>query len=302
MQTQQGQVCRVLQDATNRLCRLSAGETEAELLVLVGGGDVFVGVCLDADGDADHDGCHDIEPLGRSGHPLDLIEGVDDDAADSVSQRSLDLGNALVVAVEADSMAGKTGSDRHGQLTAGADVQPQALLVDPPRHRSAQERLAGVVDVGAAAEIMEALIESLFELLCTRPEVVLVNDVCRCAEVFRDLADVEATDGQSPPVSPMDRTRPQRRDQSVHVLGGTQPLRATVSALGVERASLMRSHQSRSGDETPSRPRPLARTTRVASLSHSRVRCRSVISSPASRGRTRHSSYHLWKWPARSSR
>jgi len=96
----------VVQDAANRLCRLSARETEAELLVLVRGGDVLVGVSLDADGDPDQDGCHDTESLGCRGHPLNLLEGVDDDAAHSVSERSLDLGNALVVAVKADSVTG----------------------------------------------------------------------------------------------------------------------------------------------------------------------------------------------------
>ena len=94
--------------------------------------------------------------------------------------------------------AGKAGSDRHGQLATGADVQPQALLVDPPCHGGAQESLAGVVDVGATAEIPEDLIERLLEVSRTRTEVVLVNHVCRGAEVSGDLADVKATDGQRP--------------------------------------------------------------------------------------------------------
>ena len=42
-----------------------------------------------------------------------------------------------------------------------------------------------------------------------------------------------------------------------------------------------------SGAETPRRSSPLAKTWRVASLSHSRVRWRSVISSSAVMGRTR---------------
>ena len=196
VQTQQGQVCRVLQDATNRLCRLPPGEAEAELLVLVGGGDVLVGVGLDADGDPDHDRSHDAESLGRRGHPVDLLEGVDHDAAHPVSERSLDLGNALVVAVKADQVSRKSGADRHCQLSAGADVEVQAFFVDPPCHGGAQERLARVVDVGATAEILEGVVEGVLELPCARAEVVLVNDVCRCAELAGHLADVEATDGQ----------------------------------------------------------------------------------------------------------
>src|SRR5690606_23756368 len=57
----------------------------------------------------------------------------------------------------------------------------------------------------------------------------------------------------------------------------------------------------RSGALTPRRPSPERSTCATASLSHSRVRWRSVTGSPAS-GVTRHASYQRWYVPASSSR
>ena len=64
---------------------LPAGEAETKLLVLMGGGDVFVSVGFDPDSDPDHDRCHHRQSLGGRGHPLDLFEGVDHDPADSMA-------------------------------------------------------------------------------------------------------------------------------------------------------------------------------------------------------------------------
>src|SRR5674476_32285 len=125
VQTQQGQACRVAQDATNRLGRLPAGQAEAELLVLVRGGDVLMGVRLDTDRDPDHDRCHDTESLGGAGHPLDLLEGVDHDAGDPVTKCRLDLGDALVVAVYTDPPAGQAGGriGVHGNNKSVAEIE-----------------------------------------------------------------------------------------------------------------------------------------------------------------------------------
>ena len=64
-------------------------------------------------------------------------------------ERAAQLGDGLVVAVQADALGRELGLERHGELAAGADVEVEALLGDPAGGRDAEERLAGVVDVGA---------------------------------------------------------------------------------------------------------------------------------------------------------
>ena len=90
----------------------------------------------------------DAALAGQRGQPVDLVERVDDDPAHPGVERPGQLGDRLVVAVEADPLRRHPGGQRDGQLAAGADVEVQALLGDDPDHRPAEERLAGVVDVG----------------------------------------------------------------------------------------------------------------------------------------------------------
>ena len=73
-----------LEHAADRLDGVAAGDREAELLVLVRGGDVLVGVRLDADGHPDHHrAARPAGSRGERGEPVDLVEGVDDDPADA---------------------------------------------------------------------------------------------------------------------------------------------------------------------------------------------------------------------------
>ena len=170
---------------------------------------------------------------------------------------------------------------RHGELAAGAGVQAQALLDHPAGDLGAQERLARVVHVGAAAQVGEGGVERRREVAGPGPEVRLVDHVGGGAVLGRDGDHVDVRDLEpAAAAAAPDRARPQRRDQLVDVGGRAQPRRAEV-ALGVQRTGLVRAHYICSGADTPSRSRPRASTVRVASLTHSRVRCRSVISSSA---------------------
>ena len=63
------------------------------------------------------------------------------------SHGPLELAAGLVVAVEADALHREAGPLGDGQLAAGADVEVQALLGQPPDGGRGEERLAGVEDV-----------------------------------------------------------------------------------------------------------------------------------------------------------
>ncbi len=85
-----------------------------------------VGVRLDADRDADEDvGDGAVLPRGE-GEPGDLLEGVDDVAADSGGERLLELGGALVAAVEGDPLGREACAHGGEQLAPGADVEVEA--------------------------------------------------------------------------------------------------------------------------------------------------------------------------------
>ena len=123
-----------------------------ELLVLVGGRDELVGVRLDADGDADLHALALAEPCGDVRDADDLLEGVEHDTPDAGLDGPLDLGDGLVVAVQGDALGGHAGGERGGQLAAGADVEVEPFLVQPPHDGAGEERLAGVEDVGVRPE------------------------------------------------------------------------------------------------------------------------------------------------------
>ena len=159
------------QHAAYGLERVAAGDREAELLVLVGGGDVLVGVRLDAGGDAHEHARGPPELGGHRRQPLDLVEGVDDDPADAELDGPLELAERLVVAVEADPLHREARARGHRQLAAGADVEREPVLGQPARHGRAEERLAGVEDLVAG--------EGVAEGAGPGAEVVLVEDVGR---------------------------------------------------------------------------------------------------------------------------
>ena len=52
----------------------ATGDREAELLILVRGGDVFMGVRFDPGGCPDHDARPDLQLLGKRAEPGDLVE------------------------------------------------------------------------------------------------------------------------------------------------------------------------------------------------------------------------------------
>ena len=124
--------------AADRLERVAGGDREAELLVLVGGGDVLVGVRLDAGGDPDHDPHGRPELLGDLREALDLPGGVDDDPPHADLDGAAQLRGGLVVAVVADPGRVDPRPQRHGQLA----VEALRRVVEPRVHRQVQRRSA----------------------------------------------------------------------------------------------------------------------------------------------------------------
>ena len=111
-------------DRPHRPRGLALGDREAELLVLVRGGDVLVRVRLDAGGHPQQHRLHDAAARGDRSQPLDLDVGVDDDPADTDLDRALELGDALVVAVEAD----PAGSKPAASATASSPPEQTSRL------------------------------------------------------------------------------------------------------------------------------------------------------------------------------
>ena len=217
-------------DLLDRLERITAGDREPELLVLVSRGDVLVGVRLHAGGDPHHHLGGALEVLGDLGEPLDLGEAVDDDPADAGVDGAAQLGVRLVVAVVADPGRVEAGAQRDGQLAAGADIQAQPLLVDPAGHGGAEEGLAGVEDVEGG--------ERVAERPGAGPQVVLVEHVRRGHVLGDEVCHRHPADGQVA-VDLVSRRRPQRRHQGVGVAGLTQPGGAFEGAIGVRPSGLV---------------------------------------------------------------
>ena len=82
-----------------------------------------MGVRLDTNGHAHHDRLHD--PCSRCGvgNPDDLLERVDDDAADSRLNGAFDIGHRLVVAMHDDAITWDPSSHCDLELTGRCDVK-----------------------------------------------------------------------------------------------------------------------------------------------------------------------------------
>ena len=280
---------RPRQHSRDRLERGAAGEREAELLVLVRGGDELVGVRLDADGDPHHHPRAPDSGVRRErASRRDLVERVDDDPADAGVDGPVELGDATCCCRAADPLGRQAGGQRDGELAAGAHVEPQALLGDPASDRLAQERLAGVVDVGAGARRTPP--RSSRQRVPR--EVVLVEDVRRGAELARRSGSRRAPPTVSAPSAARRTVRGQSRRTSALTSSGRRSHAGPVTDVAVQRTGLVRAHwlptSARARRRRAGRGRWRARS-RVASMSHSRARCRSVTSS-SPRGRTRQAS------------
>ena len=275
---------RLADDADRRGQRVAGGQREAELLVLVGGGDELVGVRLDADGRADehrHRRAAGRHPgRGERHQPVDLVERVDDDVPDAGVDGQLQLDDRLVVAVQRDPLGREARGQRQAQLAAAADVEVQAVLGHPAGDLPAEERLRGVVHVGA--------VEGGREVRGAAAEVVLVEDEQRRAVGAGQLGDRPAAQVQLA-VDPLAPTAARRAGRARRGRPGGAPGRACGwRDVAVQRTRRVRPH-IRSGACTPSTARPLRRTVAVAAHAQSRaVVCGPGSSSP--RGSTRHES------------
>ena len=135
---------------SHRAQRVAVLQAEPELRVVGAGLDVLVRVRFDAGRHA-HEHGRRRAVVGEQLEPVELVERVDDDPADTGLERGAQLVGRLVVAVEHDALGREPGVQRDVQLAAGRDVEVEALLGDEARHRGAEERLARVRDPPAEA-------------------------------------------------------------------------------------------------------------------------------------------------------
>ena len=134
----------VLADARDDLRRILEGE--AELLVLVRGGEEVVRLGVHAAVDAHEHRLGGLASLHDRGEAVEFDPAVDHDRADADVDGVLEFHDALVVAVEPQPRGVGSRGQRDGELTARADVDREALVGDPADDLGAQERLARVVD------------------------------------------------------------------------------------------------------------------------------------------------------------
>ena len=188
---------------------VAVGQVEAELRVVLTGGDVLVGVGVHARRDAQQ---HVRRRTGAGGvqgvEAVELVEAVDDDVAHAGLDRRAQLVDALVVAVQRARVGGHAGRERDVQLAAAGDVEEHPLLVRQPGHRPAQERLRRV-DRPAGAERVD-------RLAAAGAEVRLVVDEHRRAVLGGQLVDAAPADHQRAVRRDRRRVRQEGSGQRAH--------------------------------------------------------------------------------------
>ena len=217
-----------------------------------------MGVGFDADRDA-HE--HILNGVGFTGDPLKPLNfghRVQHHVTDTVGDRRGQFRDRFIVAMQGDSLGGKACVQRHSELSPAGNVEGQPLLVDPAGHLSAQECLSGVTDMRTAAEGRR-------DIAAARPEVILVDDEGRGAELRGDLGHRDPGNRYDTVVAAHSVARPHIRSKPERIgsVQRTVGSRAVVYLVGVPGTGRVRDH-IRSGALTPRIPSPLAMTWRVA--------------------------------------
>ena len=251
--------------AGDRFLGLTGRQRESELRVEVPGSDVLVGVDLDARVDPQQ---HRRPRRPRRDQRLDAVElvvAVHHEPADTDVEGTAELTGRLVVAVHHQSIGGNAGGHRHVELASGGHVEPEALGMHESGHRPAEERLGGVDDVARS--------ERPDRLPATVPEVVLVVDEQRRAELGRQVTDPDAADLEMSVVGDGGRVGKQReRSASITAVRDLACLCHSVTLLACGHSvTLLACGHIESGAETPSRSSPLRSPTPAASASHHRA-------------------------------
>ena len=138
--------------------------------------------------------------------------------------RPLELGDALVVAVEAEARGIRAGGEGDGELAAGAHVDREPLLGHPADHLGAEERLAGVVDARLHAVQRRGRAERVERAARVRADLVLVEDVERRAEALAQRRCGNAAEVDHAVVVAVRPPRPDARHEGIRVTRHGEPL------------------------------------------------------------------------------
>jgi len=127
---------------------------------------------------------------------LDLVEVVDHDQPDAVSQGHAQLGLGLGVAVHHDPLRREAGRQREVQLAAGGGIAPEPLAGEQRQHGGAREGLGGEHDVHVRVQPPGGACEGPRAGL----QIVLGDDVCGRAKRAGELERVAAADLEHAPL------------------------------------------------------------------------------------------------------
>ncbi len=186
--------------------RSSGRNGEAELGVVVAGGDIVVRVGLDSRCDPDEDrhwiALHSLDAV-------QFVERVDNDSPDTGLDCLLQLVGRLVVAVHDEPTRRDAGSEGDLQFATGRDVEAHAGVVGELRHGSAQECLGGVDD---------SVRERFYGCVALVAKVLLVVHEEGTTEFGGEVECVAAADRQSTVVDRRVHREQREGERSGHAL------------------------------------------------------------------------------------
>ena len=257
----------------HRLRGVAAGrQREAELLVLVRGGDELVGVRLDADGHPDqHRDATGAARRGERGQPGDLVERVEHDARRSRPRPRRSSAVDLLLPCSAIRSAGKPARSATASSPPLQTSRRRPSVGHPAGDLGAQERLGRVVHAASAPN-------AAAKSAAGRGSRPRRRRTAGCRK--RSASSRTSTPGQ---LAARRRRRGRRAAARPRAASSSSPAAsagagrpvsggAWMSACSGPAGCALRPH-IRSGALTPSTARPLASTWRAAAHSHSRARC-----------------------------
>ena len=179
-------------DALKRFARF---DRQTELAVDLTGADEFMGVRVNTRLDAQQNIDGFAVFGGNVAERIQLLEIIDDHAADAGFHGVVQFVKRFVVAVEIQFFRRNAGGQRRINLTARHHVESQPFLGGNAAHFFAAKRLGRVIDQTVAVIVF---LDGIDKGAAVFSDLLLVHDVARRAELSGKLQRIRAADGQAP--------------------------------------------------------------------------------------------------------
>ena len=183
----------MLQNVAGHPHGLAVLDAEAELGIVLAGGDKFVGICVDAGLDPEQYALMDTAGSTDGFQTVDLLKGIDDDGANAAVHSHFQFGDRLVVSVEMQMLGIKACLQGSIQLASGNHVGMDPLRSENGIKEPGAQGLAGVGDFVLFAKVA---LHRLGKIAAVFAQLALTHDISRRAVLLCHVHQIDTVHAQ----------------------------------------------------------------------------------------------------------